>query len=379
MKIIHIVHGKANPNSNNGISRVVYYLNKYERLAGIDSQIWAIVDGVKKTSTYKRDDYVTVECFPRVTIWGGHDIIKRLESEKDSINLVHFHLIWFYDKNIIMNAVKKLKIHTVITTHGTYSKPHAYTGKRKIARWLFERKYLNMADECHILTPEEGTGLRRYGYTGKSFVAYNGFDPAEMPNLQNTQFFKDDPFANRLIISTVSVLRKDKNTDLIIKALSLLPEEERKQVIFVLIGPDYKSNAMKYKRLAESLKVTDAFYWTGPLYNQDKYDAMASSDCYIMASDSEGFSMAIIDAMASALPMILTSGCNMKYISDEKFYIMCEPYPQHIADAISKFLSMSVEQRNCMGIRAKHILEEQLYWNKIIKGLIENYQRIITK
>ena len=47
MKIIHIVHGKANPASANGISRVVYYLNKYERLAGIDSQIWAIVDGVK--------------------------------------------------------------------------------------------------------------------------------------------------------------------------------------------------------------------------------------------------------------------------------------------------------------------------------------------
>lgn len=38
-----------------------------------------------------------------------------------------------------------------------------------------------MADECHILTREEGTGLRKYGYTGKSFVAYNGYEPGDMP------------------------------------------------------------------------------------------------------------------------------------------------------------------------------------------------------
>ena len=66
MKVIHIVHGKANPASANGISRVVYYLNKYEKLAGIDSQIWAIVDGQNGHSSYKRDEFVTVECFPRV-------------------------------------------------------------------------------------------------------------------------------------------------------------------------------------------------------------------------------------------------------------------------------------------------------------------------
>ena len=75
MKIVHIVHGKANPASANGISRVVYYLNKYERLAGINSQIWAIVDGIKHHESYQRDKFVTVEYFPRVTLWGGGEIL----------------------------------------------------------------------------------------------------------------------------------------------------------------------------------------------------------------------------------------------------------------------------------------------------------------
>ena len=237
MKVIHIVHGKANPASANGISRVVYYLNKYEKLAGIDSQIWAIVDGQNGHSSYKRDEFVTVECFPRVKPWGGHDIIKRLEAEQESIDIVHFHLIWFYDKNIIIKAVKRLGIRSVVTTHGTYSNPHAYTGVRIVARSLYELDYLNMADECHILTREEGTGLRKYGYTGKSFVAYNGYEPSDMPSAErvNRDFFKDYPFHNKKILTMISVLRSDKNVDLILRAISMLSENQKRNLAFVLI------------------------------------------------------------------------------------------------------------------------------------------------
>ena len=380
MKVIHIVHGKANPTSANGISRVVYYLNKYERLAGIDSQIWAIVDGVKHHESFKRDEYVTVECFPRVTLWGGRDIIKQIEKKKDSIDIVHFHLIWFYDKNIIMKAVKRLGIRIVVTTHGTYSKPHAYTGVRIVARTLYELDYLNMADECHILTREEGTGLRKYGYKGKSFVAYNGYEPNDMPtgNRINRDFFKDYPFHNKTIITMVSVLRNDKNIDYIIQAISMLPKEKQEKLAFVLIGPDNKGNAVRFDKLAKDLGVKDSYYWLGPLYKDDKYNAMLSSDGYIMASDSEGFSMSIIDAMACSLPMILTAGCNMKYLSKDNFYLMCEPYPQDLARSIEVFLS-DAHAMKIFGERAKKVLEENLHWKQIVKVMEENYKRIIKK
>ncbi len=152
MKVIHIVHGKANPNEHNGISRVVYYLNKYEKLKGCDSQIWAIVDGVKSRFTHRRDEFVSVECFPRVwRPWGRHEIIQELLNNKDSIDLVHFHLIWFYDKNIIAGALKKAGIPFIITTHGTYSKPHAYTGKRLLGQVVVRTRLPEHGDRtaCH--------------------------------------------------------------------------------------------------------------------------------------------------------------------------------------------------------------------------------------
>jgi glycosyltransferase involved in cell wall biosynthesis len=377
MRIIHIVHGKVNPNGANGISRVVYFLNKHEKIQGLDSQIWAIVDDIKNHYTYKRDESVTVECYPRVRLpFLKNEIIERLKAEKDSIDLIHFHLIWCYDKNIIATALKKLGIPFIITTHGTYSKPHAYTGKRRIARILYEKKYLNMATECHTLTREEGTGLSKYGYTGKSFVAYNGYEINEIPKNLNNDYFKEKPFRNKIILLMVSVLRSDKNIPYVIEALSLLPDNLKSQLAFVLVGPDYKGNAAKYRKLAKKLDVVDAFYWIGPLYGKDKYDAIASADGYIMASYSEGFSMAIIDAMICGKPMILTQGCNMNYLADEKFFIKCEPYPQDLAKAITEYLELG-EKRYELGRKSKELALNLIRWEKIVEMMKENYQRII--
>lgn len=87
-----------------------------------------------------------------------------------------------------------------------------------------------MADECHILTREEGTGLRKYGYTGKSFVAYNGYEPGDMPSAEraNPDFFKDYPFHDKKILTMISVLRSDKNIDLIIRSISMCQTIERR-------------------------------------------------------------------------------------------------------------------------------------------------------
>lgn len=116
MRVIHIVHGKANPASHNGISRVVYHLNKQEKLQGCDSEIWGLVDDAKSHFTHVRDEFVTVECYPRVRLpFGRHQIIDNLIAQKESIDLVHFHLIWFYDKNIIAKALKKAGIPFIST------------------------------------------------------------------------------------------------------------------------------------------------------------------------------------------------------------------------------------------------------------------------
>jgi glycosyltransferase involved in cell wall biosynthesis len=379
MKVIHIVHGKANPDSHNGISRVVYHLNKQEKLQGCDSRIWAIVDDTKTHFTQQRDEFVTVECFPRVRLpFGQHEIIDELLAQKDSIDLVHFHLIWFYDKNIIAAALKRADIPFIITTHGTYSTDHAYTGKRLLAKWMFEVDYLNMATEVHIVTREEGTGLQKYGYTGPSFVAYNGIDLGEIPNQRRGDYFTEKPYCDKAILIWVGVLRDDKNLRSLIQAAAMLPIELRKQFVCVLVGPDYRGNAKQYSGLAKELGCADNFDHIGPLYGQEKYDAIESADVYVMPSLSEGFSMSLLDAMACAKPSLLTSGCSMNYFYNFDFFVRCEPYAQDIARGIEKIFQRQNDW-HIMGSKARKLVENELQWYNITKGIINDYKRIVKE
>lgn len=379
MRVIHIVHGKANPNGHNGISRVVYHLNKQERALGVESEIWAVVDDAKTHYTHRRDEFVTVECFPRVR-WpfGRHEIIDRLVEERDSIDLVHFHMIWFYDKNLIAKALKKAGIPFIITTHGTYSTPHASTGKRKLARWLLELGYLNAAIEIHAITGEESDALKRYGYRGATFLAPNGIALEEIPAKRRTDFFASRPGAKRIRVIWVGVKREDKNLRGLIQGVALLPARIREQLVFSIVGPDHKGNEARYMALADELGVRAAFEFMGPLYEEDKYDAIESADVHILPSFTEVFSLAMLDAMACAKPCLVSRGCGYGRFVQDDFFVDFEPTSEDISRALVTMFERRAEWRE-MGRNARRVVERELNWPAIARVMVSNYARILEE
>lgn len=379
MRVIHIVHGKANPSGHNGISRVVYHLNRQERAQGIDSEIWGLVDDAKSPFSHRRDDHVTVECFPRVRLpFCRHEIIDRLIAGKDNIDIVHFHMIWFYDKNIIARALTRVGIPYIITTHGTYLKPHAMTGKRRLARVLFERAYLNGATEIHAITDEEAEKLKDYGYHGPTFTAPNGIALDEVPKVRRNDVLGDLPKPGMARFIWIGVKRADKNLVALIRAVAMLPADIRDQLVIYLLGPNYKNNEAEYAALAMELGVGDNFQFRGPVYNQDKYDALESADVHILPSLSEVFSLAMLDSMACAKPCLVSTGCGYGPWEKDDCFISFAPTPEAIAEAIVEMFARRADWPQ-MGRNARKVIERDLNWPTIARTMFENYARIAAR
>lgn len=379
MRVIHIVHGKANPNGHNGISRVVYHLNRQEKAQGVQSEIWGLVDDAQTHFSHVRDEHVTVECFPRVRLpFRRHEIIERLIAEKDEIDIVHFHMIWFYDKNIIAKALNRAGIPFVITTHGTYLKPHAMTGKRWLARLLYERAYLNAATEIHAITDEEAVNLRAYGYRGPTFTAPNGIALDEIPEARRTDALGELPEVGMARFIWIGVKRADKNLDALIRAVAILPRDLRAGFIVYLLGPNYQNNEEDYEALASELGVAGNFRFLGPVYDQAKYDALESADVHILPSLSEVFSLAMLDAMACAKPCLVSSGCGYEPWQKGDCFISFEPSPEAIAKAIEQMLARR-DDWPAMGRNARAVIERDLNWLVIARTMIENYTRILNR
>ena len=99
-----------------------------------------------------------------------------------------------------------------------------------------------------------------------------------------------------------------KGADILIEATSLLPDVT--DFHLVIAGPDDgEKNRLKSLVIAKGLQHKVTF--TGILDGTDKLSAVIDSDIVVVPSRREGFPLAVLEALASQTPVILTSACDL--------------------------------------------------------------------
>ncbi len=371
MRVILITHGKVNPNGHNGISRVVYNLNKYQKEKGINSEIWSVVDGIKQETDFKRDEFVTIKCFPRVSISGTRSLIcNKIEKEKDNIDLVHFHMPWLLDKIAIAKVCKKNGIPYIVTGHSAYSASQKQTWKMKLGK-KYELPFLNNAIAVHAITREEGFEFKKFGIKSKIFVIPNSIEDVTR-DVEDTKSVN-----NKVIFSFMGELRPQKNLDGLIKAVSLLSSEEREKIEFRIAGPDSNGNMEKLKKLAKDYSVYENFKFLGGVFGKYRENFFRETDIYITPSLSEVISLSAIEAMAYGKPCVFTRQSDVSYFYNRNFFVMCENYYEDIARGIKEILERKSEW-STMAKNARKTYEECFCWESNICKFIKEYNQIIN-
>jgi len=114
-------------------------------------------------------------------------------------------------------------------------------------------------------------------------------------DLQDNELFSSLRARNLKIIGTVCITNKRKALDQLVMCL---PALEDCAVVIIGEGPE-KANL---ESLAEQLGVSDRFFITGFRDNSSRYNPMF--DVFAMVSWSEGFGLAMLEAMACATPIV---------------------------------------------------------------------------
>lgn len=373
MRVILVTHGKVNPNGHNGISRVVYNLNKYEKQAGIQSEIWSVVDGIKEEMTIDRGNGVQVKCFPRVknVLSISSKICKAIEEEKASIDLVHFHMPWMMDKLAIARMCNQCDIPYIVTGHSAYSGSQKQSWKMKLGK-KYEIPFLNRAAAVHAITREESTEFKKFGIKSDIFVIPNSIED-NSDNINRTK--SSNETINFLFMGE---LREQKNLSALIEAVSSLDDEYRKKIKIYIVGPDSRGNMKKLKDLMGTLQVEDSFEFTGGIFGAERNKYFEIADVYITPSRSEVISLSAIEAMSYGIPQISTRQSDVSYFYNERFFVMCENYAQDIGRAIQEMLDRKDEWEE-MSINARRTYEKYFRWESNIVRFQNEYQRIIDK
>src|SRR6185436_15853567 len=80
----------------------------------------------------------------------------------------------------------------------------------------------------------------------------------------------------------------------------------RRDLVLVIAGSGDPGFEQGVRRDATRLGLGESVYWAGFLSGKEKLAALADADVFVLPSYSENFGVAVVEAMAARLPVVIS-------------------------------------------------------------------------
>lgn len=247
-------------------------------------------------------------------------------------------------------------------------KKRAYIG-------LVEKPILDRATTLIALTAEEVDSYRALGATQPCRVIPNGIEPGDYrrrPNAQALSLPDDAP-----VILFMGRVHPAKGADRLLEAFFIL-HERWPQARLVLAGPNEFGLEDAFRARVAERGLSEYIVFPGMMTGEAKLDLLARADVFALPSDGEGFSMAILEALASATPVLISPGCNFPEVAEAGAGRVVANDPVEMAAALDTLLA-DREALRAMGERGYELVRERYSWDTLADTLIEAYREGIAR
>lgn len=167
-----------------------------------------------------------------------------------------------------------------------------------------------------------------------------GLDTSKFSNVNIDKSQKRKEFGlndKNIILFSVGELNKNKNHKVIIEALSKIKD---KNIHYIVAGSG--SLLEENKKIADDLGIKDNVHFLG--YRSDISDLFAIADIYVHPSFREGLSVALMEALGSGLPCVISKiRGNVDLIQENQGGFLVEP---HNIDGFTKGIEYFANNKN---------------------------------
>lgn len=314
------------------------------------------------------------------------ELALELRQAIHAIDLLHIHEVWSYPQQAAGRVARKSGKPYLITPHGELESRHLRHGgwAKRIKKALYlasiGRALLDGAACVHVLTPQEIEGIRLAGYRGPITVVPNGIDTdafAELPDPVEAELIWPQLRGRRTVLF-LSRLSPEKGLD------ELLPAWERitrhgcfDDALLVLAGSGSSAYEAAVRRLADATRPAGSVLFTGMVTGRKKMALLSRADLFVLPSHCEGFSMAILEAMAAAKPVLITPGCNFAEVVEADAGRCAVPETDSLESALCSLLDLTPADRAAMGRRGQRLVGEKYTWDMAACKMLTVYHSIL--
>jgi glycosyltransferase involved in cell wall biosynthesis len=294
--------------------------------------------------------------------------------------VVHMHGLWQAQTRRGAAAARRYRVPYVIAAHGM-ADPWAMrqkAWKKRIYTALVEGKNLRHAACLHALTRPEAAAFRELAPGTPVCLVPNGVDlrPFDELPARETLESPHPELRGRFVLLFYGRLHVKKGLDLLAEALGRLAAAHP-EIHLVLAGNEDGAGGPFLRRLDE-LGLATRVTAVGHVAGARAQAVWARADAFVLPSYSEGFSMAILEALACRLPCVFTRTCHFPEAEQAGAAVVVEPTIDGVTAGLDRLLAMRSEERRALGEKGRALVERDYTWDRQASRLAEVYRWLET-
>lgn len=311
------------------------------------------------------------------------ELIKIIKQERP--NAVHlnsskigllgsFAILYFRILNLFRASNFKFQINAIFTAHGWAFNEQDRSFWSKLIFYIAHYFTTLICDQTIAVSAKTKRDISWLPFIeNKIKVIHNGiekFDLSadEVSNNENLKLLNEE---NKIILLSLSELHPNKGLDVALRALSLLPENKKENIIYFIAGNGEEKENLE--KLVFELGIKNIVRFLGFVQNGKKL--LPRATIFLFPSRTENLPFAILEAGMVGLPIIATSvGGIPEIIKDMQNGILVHPNnSKEMAEAILYILDHPEKQKE-FGEEIKKTIINFFSFKKMLEATIKLYQ-----
>jgi glycosyltransferase involved in cell wall biosynthesis len=252
----------------------------------------------------------------------------------------------------------------------------------QLGRWrkaaalaLLDRRNLKRAALLHATSDQEAGALRSLAFGTPIAVIANGVDPCEAGKASGGFRLRLGIPPDAFVVLFLGRMHRIKRLDLLVEAFAELRATHPGGHL-VLAGPDEQGLLPGLQRRLSAH--ADHLHAIGAVHGGDKWALIKDADVMVQCSDSESFGLAVVESLASGVPVVATRTCPWSVLEERECGFWVEQSATAIAAAL-RTLADDPRRRARMGERAAAFAREHYSWDAAAYLMVAAYTRVLSE
>lgn len=241
--------------------------------------------------------------------------------------------------------------------------------KRPYMRFI-ERPHLQYSAAIHATSESEAASVRMLGFGDRVRTIPLGVRPVAAQSVERRSASSAD-------LLFLSRLHPKKNIPLLLQALHLA-RARGAHLTLTIAGAGTPAYRAELEREVEALSLSNVVRFVGEVHGPEKEALLRASDAFVLLSSQENFGIAVAEALAAGLPVVISDQVAIAPAVAEAGAGLVVPLDSDTAAAALISIASDPARRLAMGRRARELATEQYSWERAARSLRDLFAELIA-